>query len=137
MFKPSKRKFLKFHKGVINLNPKNISKYQLVYGTCGLKATESGRLTSKHLETLRRTIKKNIKRMGKVWITVFPQIGISLKPSENRMGKGKGKVEYFASKVIAGDIIVEISGINVRLANKALLCASKKLPIKNCFTNIS
>ena len=133
---PKTTKFSKYHKGKISLKPKNIQCYQLQYGICGLKALESGRLTAKHLETVRKTIKKVIKKTGKLWINVFPHFGISSKPNENRMGKGKGKTEYYSSRVISGSIIVEITGVNYRLANKALLLASKKLPIRSCYTNL-
>lgn len=136
LLQPKNIKFNKFHKGKISLKPKKIIKYQLQYGVCGLKALESGRLTSKHLETIRRTIRKVIKRTGKLWINIFPHVGVSSKPNENRMGKGKGKIKYYSGKVIAGDVIIEITGINFRIANKALLIASKKLPIKNCFINL-
>lgn len=134
--RPKNTKFSKYHKGKIKLKSQNIKQYQLQYGTCGLKALESGRLTARHIETLRRTIKKIIKKSGKLWINVFPHLGVSSKPNENRMGKGKGKTEYFTAKIVTGDIIIEITGINFRLANKALLIASKKLPIRNCYINL-
>lgn len=130
---PKILKFNKFHKNKIGLKPKNTGNFQLSYGMYGLKVLESCRLSAKHIETLRRSIRKIIKRTGKLWINIFPHLGVSSKPNENRMGKGKGKVDYYVSKVIAGDVIIELTGVPTRLAFKALTSASKKLPVKSCF----
>jgi large subunit ribosomal protein L16 len=135
--KPKITKFAKYHKGKICLKSKNIKYYQLQQGNCGLKALESGRLTAKHLETIRKIIKKIIKKTGKLWINPFPHFSVSSKPNENRMGKGKGKTEYYSSRVISGSIIIELTGVNTRLANKALISASRKLPIRSCYTTLT
>lgn len=132
-FKPKKTKYKKYHKCWVNRTLKNFKNRQLVYGSYGLKALEWGRLTPKHLEALRRAIRRATKRTGRLWIRVFPHIPISSKPNENRMGKGKGKIKYYAANVAVGDVIVELSGISFKLANIALAIARKKLPLKNCY----
>jgi large subunit ribosomal protein L16 len=137
IFQPKLTKYKKYHKGKISLKEVNsVNNFDLRYGTFGLKVTESGRITAKQLETLRRTIKKVIKRNGKIWINIFPHLPVSSKPNENRMGKGKGKTKYYTGKVVPGNVVVEILGVNYRTAFKALSSAAKKLPVKSYFIYI-
>lgn len=132
-FKPNITKFKKYHKGRISLAATvNYNNTILRHGDYGLRVREASRLTPKHLETLRRTIKRVIRRTGRIWINSFAHLPVSAKPNENRMGKGKGKTKYYSSLVRPGDIVLEIGGNVIRkIAKKALVLASRKLPVKS------
>lgn len=128
MLQPKKTKFRKQFKGRIN----GVSEAGsfLSYGTFGLKALEPERITARQIEAARRTITRYMKRAGKVWIRVFPDVPVTQKPTEVRMGKGKGSVEYWAVKVKPGRIMFEIDGVSSEIAREAFRLASAKLPIK-------
>jgi large subunit ribosomal protein L16 len=103
------------------------------FGDFGLKAAERGRLTARQIEAARRAMTRHIKRGGKIWIRVFPDVPISSKPLEVRMGKGKGNVDYWVSKVQPGSVLYEIEGVTEELAREAFKLAAAKLPIKTTF----
>lgn len=103
---------------------------ELTTGNAGLKALENGRLTPKQLEATRRVITRKLNRNGKIWFRVFPEIAISKKPQEIRMGKGKGLVKVWVAKVKTGKIIVEISAASFEIAKEVLNTAATKLPVK-------
>ena len=130
LLRPKLTKYKKYHKGRICLKPINTSKRtQLLNGSYGIKVLEAGRITPKHLETVRRFIKRVVKRSGKLWINIFPHLPVTAKPNENRMGKGKGKVEYYTCLVKPGDVIVELAGVNNKISLKILESSIKKLPV--------
>jgi len=128
MFIPKKTKFKKYRKG--KLKPQTNGLIHLKYGALGLKCLESFRLTSSQIESVRQNINRKIKRKGKIWINVFPDTPVTSKPSEIRMGKGKGSVDYWVSKINAGKIIFEVIGPKSQLLYKALKSAANKLPVK-------
>ena len=103
------------------------------FGEFGLKATTRGRLTSRQIESARRTITRTVKRGGKLYIRVFPDKPISKKPLEVRMGKGKGNVDYWCSKVQPGTVLYEMEGVSEELAREAFRLAANKLPLKTTF----
>lgn len=128
MLVPKKQKFRKAHKGRVSLKVKrgaNIS-----FGDYALKALDHGRINSKQIEAARKSAIRSMKREGKLWIRIFPDIPVSKKPAEVRMGKGKGAVEFFISRIAPGKIIFEIDGVSEEVANIALQLASAKLPVK-------
>jgi large subunit ribosomal protein L16 len=102
----------------------------LCYGSYGLKALESDRVTSRQIEAARRAIVRRTRRQGKVWIRVFPDVPVSKKPTEVRMGKGKGSVEFWAARVRAGRILFEMEGVGYDVASEALLLGKEKLPVR-------
>ena len=103
------------------------------FGTYGLKALEPGWITSRQIEAVRITISRRVRKVGKMWIRIFPHKSITKKPAETRMGKGKGSPEYYACRVKPGRIIFEIDGVSEEVAREALYKASAKLPIKTKF----
>jgi len=103
------------------------------FGEFGLKATERGRLTARQIEAARRAMTRYIKRGGKIWIRVFPDVPISKKPLEVRMGKGKGNVEQWVAKIQPGSMLYEMEGVTEELAREAFRLAANKLPIKTTF----
>lgn len=126
--KPKKIKYKKIKKG-------KLSKYQhksnhLKFGTFGLKALESGILTAKQIEAARQSIVRKMKKKGKIWITVFPDIPITFKPIEIRMGKGKGSFSHWGIKIKGGTVLFEICGVNINLVSSAFKSGAAKLPIK-------
>lgn len=128
MLKPNQRKFRKNNKG------RSLSKFEpkvnsLKFGTHGIQALEKGRITAKQIEAVRRSITNFLKRKGKVWIRIFPDFPITNKPSEVRMGKGKGNVAFWVCNVKPGRILYELAGADFKLLSNALEFASKKLPI--------
>lgn len=131
MLSPKKTKFRKAHKGRIHGNAKGGT--TLNFGSCGLKAMSPDRITARQIEAARRAITRHIKRQGKVFIRIFPDIPVTKKPLEVRQGKGKGPVEYWAARVKPGRIMFEIDGVELGLAREALALASAKLPIKTKF----
>ena len=131
MLSPKKTKFRKQFKGRIHGNAKG--NYALNYGSFGLKALQPERITSRQIESARRCISRHLKRSGKVWIRIFPDVPVTKKPAEVRQGKGKGAVEFWAARVKPGKILFEIDGVSKVLAQEAFLLASAKLPNKNKF----
>ena len=131
MLQPSKTKFRKAHKGRI----KGIatSGAELAFGQFGLKALEPERVTARQIEAARRALTRHMKRAGRVWIRVYPDVPVSKKPLEVRMGSGKGTPEFWVTRVKPGRIIFEIDGVSVALAKEALDLAAAKLPIKTRF----
>lgn len=128
MLQPKKTKFRKAHKGRIH----GVAKggYALNFGGYGLKAMEPERVTARQLEAARRAITRHMKRAGRVWIRVFPDVPVSKKPTEVRMGKGKGAPEFWAARVKPGRIVFEIDGVPEPVAIEALRLGAMKLPIK-------
>ena len=128
MLSPKRTKFRKAHKGRIHGNAKGGT--QLNFGAYGLKAVTPERVTARQIEAARRAITRHLRRAGRVWIRVFPDVPVSSKPAEVRMGKGKGSPEYWVAKVKPGRIIFEIDGVPDDVAREALRLGAAKLPIK-------
>lgn len=128
MLQPKKTKFRKAHKGRIH----GVAKggYTLNFGAYGLKAVEPERITARQIEAARRAITRHMKRAGRVWIRVFPDVPVSQKPTEVRMGKGKGAPEFWVARVKPGRIMFEIDGVPESIAKEALRLGAMKLPIK-------
>jgi large subunit ribosomal protein L16 len=103
------------------------------FGEFGLKATERGRVSARQIEAARRAMTRKVKRGGKIWIRVFPDVPISSKPLEVRMGKGKGNVDYWVAQVQPGSVLYEMEGVSEELAREAFRLAATKLPIKTTF----
>ena len=131
MLQPTRTKYRKAHKGRIHGVAGRGS--TLNYGAYGLKAAEPDRIISKQIEAARVALTRHMKRTGKVWLRIFPNIPVSKKPVEVRMGKGKGNPEYWACRVKPGRIIFEVDGVSEQIAKEALYKASAKLPIKTKF----
>ncbi|KQT60227.1 MULTISPECIES: 50S ribosomal protein L16 [unclassified Aureimonas] len=131
MLQPKRTKFRKAFKGRIHGNAKGGT--NLDYGTFGLKALEPERVTARQIEAARRAITRQMKRQGRVWIRIFPDVPVTAKPTEVRMGKGKGSVEYWAARVHPGRIMFEIDGVSEELAREALRLGAAKLPIRTRF----
>jgi len=127
MLRPKQLKFKKNFKGKI----KNITSAssQLKFGSYGLKAMEPGRVTARQIEATRQAITRRLKRVGKVWINIFPDKPITKKPTEIRMGKGKGAVELWVCSVSAGSILYEVEGVSKEAAKSAFSAGASKLPI--------
>ena len=128
MLSPKRTKFRKQHKGRIKGEAKGGAR--LNFGTFGLKSTEPERVTARQIEAARRAITRYMKRQGRVWIRIFPDVPVSKKPTEVRMGKGKGSVEYWAAKVKPGRVMFEIDGVAEPIAREALRLGAMKLPVK-------
>tara|TARA_Y100000817_G_C16592624_1_gene427092 strand:- start:9 stop:425 length:417 start_codon:yes stop_codon:yes gene_type:complete len=131
MLSPKRTKFRKAHKGRIHGDAKGGA--FLNFGSYGMKALQPERITARQIEAARRAITRHIKRQGRVWIRIFPDVPVTKKPTEVRMGKGKGSVEFWAAKVKPGRIIFELDGVNEDLAREALALGSAKLPIRTKF----
>ena len=127
MLSPKRTKFRKQHKGRIHGNAKGGSR--LNFGAYGLKATTPDRVTSRQIEAARRAITRHMKRVGKLWIRIFPDVPVSQKPAEVRQGKGKGSPEYWAARVHPGRIIFELDGVPEDVARRAFELAAAKLPV--------
>jgi large subunit ribosomal protein L16 len=128
MLSPKRTKFRKAHKGRIHGNAKGGS--TLNFGQFGLKALEPERITARQIESARRAITRAMKRAGRVWIRIFPDVPVSIKPAEVRMGSGKGAPEFWVARVHPGRIMFEIDGVAETLAREALALGAAKLPIK-------
>ena len=128
MLQPKRTKFRKQFKGKISGEAKG--GFLLNFGTYGLKATEPERVTARQIEAARRAITRHMKRQGRVWIRIFPDVPVSSKPVEVRMGKGKGSVDYWAAKVKPGRVMFEIDGVSEVIAREALRLGSMKLPVQ-------
>ncbi len=131
MLQPKRTKFRKAHKGRIHGLTKGAS--ALNFGTYGLKAMEPERVTARQIEAARRAITRAMKRTGRVWIRIFPDVPVSIKPAEVRMGSGKGSPEYWVCRVKPGRIMFEIDGVPADVARDALTLGAAKLPIKTKF----
>ena len=131
MLQPTRTKFRKAHKG--RIHGIATSAIDLAFGQFGLKAMEPERLTARQIEAARRALTRHMKRAGQVWIRVYPDVPVSKKPLEVRMGSGKGNVELCVTRVKPGRILFEVDGISVELAKEALGLAAAKLPIKTRF----
>ena len=128
MLAPKRTKFRKAHKGRIKGNAKGAT--TLNFGSYGLKALSPGRVTARQIEASRRAITRHMRRSGRVWIRVFPDVPVTQKPAEVRQGKGKGTVEYWAVRVKPGRIMFEIDGVPKEIATVALELAAAKLPVQ-------
>ncbi len=128
MLQPKRTKFRKAHKGRIHGNAK--AGTRLNFGTYGLKALEPDRITARQIEAARRAITRAMKRTGRVWIRIFPDVPVSIKPAEVRMGSGKGSPEYWVVRVAPGRIMFELDGVTPDVAHDALTLGAAKLPIK-------
>ena len=131
MLSPKRTKYRKAFKGRISGAAKG--GFNLDFGSYGLKAMEPDRLTARQIEAARRAITRHMKRAGRVWIRVFPDVPVSKKPAEVRMGSGKGAPEFWAARVKPGRILFELEGVPVLVAKEALALAAAKLPIKTRF----
>ena len=127
MLLPKNTKYRKQHKGRIHGSAKG--NYELTFGYYGLKSLDAERVTARQIEASRRAITRFLKRAGRLWIRVFPDVPVTAKPAEVRMGKGKGAPEFWVARVAPGRILFEIDGVSWELANEALKLASAKLPI--------
>ena len=127
MLQPKRTKFRKAHKGRIHGNAKGGT--SLAFGQFGLKAQEPERVTARQIEAARRAITREMKRQGRVWIRVFPDLPVTKKPTEVRMGKGKGSVEFWAARIKPGRILFEVDGVPEDTAREALRLGAMKLPI--------
>ena len=128
MMQPSRTKFRKAHKGRIHGNAKGGT--ALNFGAFGLKTIEPGRITAREIEAGRRAITRHMKRAGRVWIRVFPDVPVSTKPAEVRMGSGKGTPEYWVCRVKPGRIMFEVDGVNRETAEEAFRLAAAKLSVR-------
>ena len=128
MLQPKKTKFRKAHKG--RIKGLATSGASLAFGEIGLKSLEPERITARQIEAARRAITRQMKRAGKVWIRVFPDVPVSSKPTEVRMGSGKGAPEFWAARVKPGRILFEIDGVPEDVAREALRLGAAKLPVR-------
>ena len=128
MLSPKRTKFRKAHKGRIHGTAKGGT--DLNFGAFGLKAVEPERVTARQIEAARRAITRHLKRLGRVWIRIFPDVPVSTKPAEVRMGSGKGAPEFWVARVHPGRIMFEIDGVSETIAREAFALAAAKLPIK-------
>jgi large subunit ribosomal protein L16 len=131
MLQPKKTKFRKQFKGRIHGVAKGGT--DLNFGQFGLKAVDPERVTARQIEAARRAITRQMKRQGRVWIRIFPDVPVTQKPTEVRMGSGKGSPELWVARVKPGRVIFEIDGVTVQTAKEALSLAAAKLPIKTRF----
>ncbi len=131
MLQPKRTRFRKAFKGRIHGASK--AGFELNFGQFGLKALEPERVTARQIEAARRALTRHMKRAGRVWIRIFPDVPVSKKPTEVRMGKGKGAPEFWAARVHPGRIMFELDGVSAELAREALTLAAAKLPIKTRF----
>jgi len=131
MLQPKRTKFRKTFKGRIHGNAKGGT--QLNFGAYGLKAMAPGRVSARQIEAARRAVTRHMKRVGKLWIRVFPDVPVTAKPAEVRQGKGKGSIEWWAARVKPGRIIFELDGVPLDVAREAFSLASAKLPIQTKF----
>jgi large subunit ribosomal protein L16 len=131
MLSPKRTKYRKAHKG--RIHGLATSGESLSFGAFGLKAMEPERITARQIEAARRAIVRQMKRSGRIWIRVFPDVPVSKKPAEVRMGSGKGTPEFWAARVKPGRILFEVDGIPINVAREAMALAAAKLPIRTKF----
>ncbi len=127
MLSPKRTKYRKAHKGRVHGNAKGGT--ELNFGAYGLKAAAPGRVTARQIEAARRAITRHLKRAGRIWIRIFPDVPVSTKPTEVRMGKGKGSPEYWMCRVKPGRIMFEVAGVSAVLAKAAFERGAAKLPV--------
>ena len=133
MLQPKRTKFRKQQKGRnrgLALNGNKVS-----FGEYGLKAAARGRITARQIEAARRAMTRHVKRGGKIWIRIFPDVPVTKKPLEVRQGKGKGNVEYWVAKIQPGKMLYEMEGVDEQVAREAFKLAAAKLPIKTTFVS--
>ncbi len=133
MMSPKRTKYRKMHKGRIKGNAKG--GFMLDFGQYGLKAMEPERITARQIEAARRAIARHVRRVGRLWIRVFPDVPVTRKPAEVRMGSGKGSVEYWVARIKPGRILFEMDGVPEEVARGAFERAAAKLPIKVKFVS--
>ena len=131
MLQPTRTKFRKAHKG--RIHGLATSGATLAFGQYGLKAMEPDRVTARQIEAARRALTRHMKRAGRVWIRMYPDVPVSKKPLEVRMGSGKGTPEFWVTRIKPGRVLFEVDGVPVGLAREALALAAAKLPIKTRF----
>lgn len=131
MLQPKRTKFRKQHKSRNRGLAQSGNKVS--FGEYGLKAVARGRITARQIEAARRAMTRHVKRGGKIWIRVFPDVPITTKPLEVRMGKGKGNVDYWVAKVQPGSVLYEMEGVSEDIAREAFKLAAAKLPVKTTF----
>ena len=131
MLSPKRTKFRKAHKGRIHGKAKG--GFTLNFGSFGLKAMAPERVTARQIEAARRALTRHMKRAGRVWIRIFPDVPVTAKPAEVRQGKGKGSVEYWACRVKPGRVMFEIDGVSKDVAKRAFELAAAKLPLPTKF----
>ena len=127
---PKRLKYKKVKKG--RLSKLEFKSNTLKFGEIGLKAKMSGMISARQIESARRVISRKMKKKGKVWIRIFPDLPITSKPTESRMGKGKGAVSHWVSRIRGGTVLFEVCGIPKHIAKEALRAGSSKLPVKTC-----
>lgn len=130
MLQPKKIRWRKHHKELQRIRGKGPRGSSLSYGEFGLKAMEPGRITARQIEATRIAITRHVRRQGRLWIRIFPDLPVSTKPAEVRMGKGKGSPDYWVAAVRIGRIMYEMDGISEELAREALTLGASKLPIR-------
>ena len=128
MLAPKRQKYRKAHKGRVSSTSKRGT--TISYGMFGLKSLDADRVTQRQIEAARRAAVREMKRSGKLWIRIFPDLPVSKKPNEVRMGKGKGSPEYYAVRVSPGRILFEVDGVEESVAKKALELAAAKFPVR-------
>jgi len=133
MLQPKRTKYRKMFKGRNRGLAQSGNKVS--FGEYGLKAVGRGRLTARQIEAARRAMTRHVKRVGKIWIRVFPDVPVSKKPLEVRMGKGKGNVEYWVCKIQPGRVLYEMEGVDEQTAREAFALAAAKLPFKTTFVS--
>ncbi len=134
MLQPKRTKHRKFQKGTCGGKVSNT--LSLSFGKFGIKTLVAGQLSSQTIEAARRTMTRKLRRNGQIWIRVFPDIGVSEKPAEVRMGKGKGNPSFWVCRVKIGQILFELEGVNIELAKQAAFLAAQKIPLRTKFTLI-
>jgi len=130
MLQPKKIRWRKHHKELQRIRGKATRGSSISFGEFGLKAMQPGRITARQIEAARIAITRHVRRQGRVWIRIFPDLPVSSKPAEVRMGKGKGAPEFWVAAVRAGRVLYEMDGVEETLAHEALRLASAKLPIR-------
>lgn len=133
MLQPKRTKYRKQHKG--RNRGVATSGEKVSFGDYGLKCTTRGRITARQIEAARRAITRHVKRGGKIWIRIFPDVPVTKKPLEVRMGSGKGNVEYWVAKVQPGRVLYEMEGVSEEIAREAFRLAAAKLPVQTVFVN--
>ncbi|MHA1539916.1 MAG: 50S ribosomal protein L16 [Alphaproteobacteria bacterium] len=133
MLSPKRTKYRKAHKGRVHGNAKGGT--SVAFGKYGMKAITPGRVTARQIEAARRAMTRHLRRVGRIWIRVFPDVPVSVKPAEVRMGKGKGTPEYWMCRVKPGRIMFEIDGVDREMAKEAVALAAAKLPVKIKFVS--
>ena len=131
MMQPKRTRYRKQQKG--RNRGLSLRGHKVSFGEYGLKATTGGRLTARQIEAARRAMTRHIRRGGKIWIRVFPDVPVTRKPLESRQGKGKGNVEYWVAKIQPGRMLYEIEGVQEELAREAFRRAAAKLPVQTAF----